>query len=239
MKRQTKSILVLWLILALLALSATAQAAGQPQLRLSARPARLKVGRETTVDVRVKNAPTIYGADVRVVFDPGMLEVVDADKKLGGIQIEPGKFLDPAKSFFLQHQVSNEAGTIDYALTLLNPAPPAQGDGRLARIRFRARAGGHTTITIQEGLFGTQIGETIVPVVTNVELEIVAPSASQSSPGASLPVGEPATSDDGNSESDDLSFPGGLTDPRYILAVALAGLVGVGLVGGWFWFSRK
>jgi hypothetical protein len=172
MKLQTKSALILLLTLALLTLSATAQAAGKPHLQLSVKPSDLKVGEETAVDVLVKNAPTIYGADVRLVFDPTMLQVVDADKKLAGVQLEPGDFLDPAKSFALQHQVNNETGTIDYALTLLNPAPAVQGDGLLVRITFRAKAAGQTTLSIKEGLFGTRTGETIAPALDSAEIRV-------------------------------------------------------------------
>jgi hypothetical protein len=149
-----------------------AYAADGGRLRLSASKGNLAVGQEMTVDVLVENAPTIYGADVQVVFDPAYLEVVDADSKTAGIQVTPGSFLDIQKSFVLQHAADNQKGTVDYALALLNPAPAVQGKGTLVQIKFRTIAQGQTTITIQEGLFGTQAGETIAPKKDEIKVKI-------------------------------------------------------------------
>lgn len=67
---QTKSAFALILTVALLALSATTQAAGNARLQLSLQHTKVRVGQEVAVDVLVKDAPTLYGADVRLVFDP-------------------------------------------------------------------------------------------------------------------------------------------------------------------------
>jgi hypothetical protein len=150
-----------------------ARAAGGPQLLLKAKKSKAIVGEQVVVDVLVKHAPEVYGANVRLVFDPTVLEVVDADKGAEGIQVKPGKFLNPEKGFILQHRVDNKAGTIDCALTLLNPAPPAKGNGTLMQATFRAKAEGRTTISIEDGLFGTRTGETIAPALEDVEVFVV------------------------------------------------------------------
>lgn len=133
---------------------------------------KLAVGETVTVIVQVKNAPLIYGSDVRVTFDPQMLEVVDADASQTGIQFQAGDFIDPEKSFVVQKNVDNEQGTIDYALALLNPAPPVQGKGDLFQVTFRARTIGETVVSIADGMFGTQTGETIEPGLDSVEIRI-------------------------------------------------------------------
>ncbi len=217
-KRQVASIFILLFTLALSALSVSAQAESGGRLRPAASDSNLVVGREVTVDVLVEDAPLIYGVDVQVAFDPNLLEVVDADESQDGVQFEPGDFLDPEQSFVLQNHASNETGTIDYALALFNPAPPVQGDGLLARITFRAKATGQTTISIAEGLFGTQTGETIAPALMNTEISVVATADE-------LPL------------FSRLFSPG--DDSRSPFGVLLAGvLVLVGVVGGWFWLRR-
>jgi hypothetical protein len=56
-------------------------------------------GETVSVDVLIRNAPLIYGAEVHITFDPAMLAVMDADTRQAGIQITPGSFFDQARSF--------------------------------------------------------------------------------------------------------------------------------------------
>ena len=252
MKLQAKSIFAFLLTLAL---STCAPPDREPRLRPSIENPNLVVGQEVTVDVLVENAPVIYGADVRLVFDPNLLDVVDADESQDGVQPAHGDFLDPALSYILQYLADNETGGIDYALALLNPAPPVQGDGLLAQITFRAVAEGQATISIEDGLFGNQAGETIAPVLESTEISIAAMAGED----RSAPEEEKAVDQDSlivepstaiGETSDDTTpiekarggsrFPFGLVVLGFgVVMVALAGLAGVGLVvGGWFWLGR-
>lgn len=156
-----------------------------------------------------------------------MLEVVDADKKQPGVQIEPGKFIDSNQSFILQHQVNNIAGTIDYALTLVNPAPPVKGNGALAKITFRAKAEGQTTLSITEGLFGARTGETIAPALDSTELQIVAQKGNDVQ---LVSEGETAASIE-EQTGDASGSPAGPLIPSFGSVRALAGLAGTGLAG--------
>lgn len=234
MKRWMKlaSIFGTLLALALMMLPISARAAGAPQLRLSASKLQLKVGQKVTLDVLVEDAPQVYGADVRLVFDSEMLEVVDADKKVDGIQVKPGKFLDPKGGFFLQYRVDNGAGMIDYALTLLNPAPPAEGDGVLMQITFRGKADGLATIAISEGLFGTQSGDTIQPGLDQIDIAVGSAPVTNSTP---MSGGTPAgTLEEMTGKAGDDSAPNLLLLAGGIGVVGLAGVGG----GGWLWLRR-
>ncbi len=172
MKRSTHIISLVCLSLIFLACPASGQDAGETRLRLSVENVVVAVGQELTVDILAENAPLVYGADVRITFEPAMLEVVDADESRAGIQVTPGDFLDLDRSYVLQHNVDNAAGVIDYALALLNPAPAVQGSGLLAQVTFRGKVAGPTAISITEGLFGTRGGERIAPVFTSTEIHI-------------------------------------------------------------------
>lgn len=218
------------ILLLLLALPSAAYAASEPRLQLSANKLQVKVDKKVTVKVLIKNVPAIYGADVHLAFDPRLLEVVDADKNADGVQVKPGRFLDPDKGFFLQHTVDNEAGTIDYALTLLNPAPPAEGDGVLVRIAFRGKADGLATIAISAGLFGTQTGETIQPGLDQINLAVGnAPPPTYTHTSTTVAASTETPGGEGVcSILNPLALAGGL---------AAAGVVGVG-GGRWFWLRR-
>ncbi len=231
MKRQLTLAFVLLLTLVFLATSTTVQAAGSAELRLVVKPARLAVGQEMTVKVLIKNAPSIYGADVRLTFDPQLLEVVDADASQRGVQLTPGDFLDPAQSFALQHQVDNTSGTIDYALTLLNPAPAVQGDGQLAQITFRAKSAGQTSLSINQGLFGNQQGETITPALDTIEIRI---TAKKEGGVEAVLEGLMDSEETGEADSPLLSVP------VAVMIFAVAGVVGLGIIvgGGWYWWRR-
>jgi hypothetical protein len=159
--------LIMWL-----ASPIVVRAADGGHLRLAASDTTPAVGQVITVDVLVEGAPSIYGADVSITFDPAILEVVDADANANGIQLTPGSFIDVTKSFVLQQAADNEKGTVDYALALLNPAPEVNGNGALVRVAFRAKAEGRTEISIGEGMYGTRTGETITPSTDRIEIKV-------------------------------------------------------------------
>jgi len=153
-------------------LTTPVQAAPDSRMDLILSKSKIKVGDSVTADVLVKSAPDIYGADVRLVFDPTFLQVVDQDDKVPGIQVVDGNFISPKKSFFLQNQVLNDQGAVDYALTLLNPAPEVNGSGQLVSVVFEAIKSGETTLQLSEGQFGTRTGEVISPVLGSADLQI-------------------------------------------------------------------
>lgn len=211
-------------------MAAAAQANGEAQLHLANVPPSLAVGQEMTVSILVESAPLVYGADVRLLFDANLLQVVDANNDLAGVQVQPGDFLDPAHGFELQHHVDNEAGTIDYALALLNPAPPVEGDGLLIEITFRASAVGAATLSLAEGLFGTQTGETVAPTLDAVTVEIVADTSSSNVASGKGTAVTSAPDADTTGEDTAVS-PSSLQRTSPSLALMIAGL-GVALVIG-------
>jgi hypothetical protein len=172
--RFTLAALILGLLLGLgLPLLALA-AADAPVLSFRPAQAELLKGQTLTAEVWLENAPAIYGFEVHITFDPAVLEVVDADPAAPGIQVLPGDFISPSQpSFTIQNQADNVTGTLDYAITLLNPAPPVEGTGRLFNIAFRALAGGTAAVSITDkSLLGTRAGGTIAPIRQNLQVTI-------------------------------------------------------------------
>ncbi|MBN1430748.1 MAG: hypothetical protein JXB07_20430 [Anaerolineae bacterium] len=219
-------------------LTVPALADGEVRLRLSANVFDVEEGQEFTVDVLIENAPEVYGIDVQLGFDPAVLQVVDADQSANGIQLADGTFFDASQSYFLENTADNTNGTIDLAMTLLNPAPPAKGDGLLARVTFKAVSAGHTTIAIRDGLFGTRTGETIAPQFENNET-----SASDISNAAGVPNGSEAqavavgSSAGSQTGSEVASIAGMSVDMLRI--IGLAALLAAGVAIGLFLGRRR
>lgn len=172
------------------------QAQGPATVRVFPAEARIDVGAITTLTLRVEDIAELYGADLRIGFDPAIVEVVDSDPTRDGtqIQLEDG-FLDPG--FVIQDSADNAAGLIWYATTQLNPQPPAEGSGVLAYAVLRGVAGGDAGLRIDFHKLTRRDGTTIDTRAEASPLQVVgappppSPTAPGSSPTASTP--SPAT----------------------------------------------
>ena len=96
------------------------------------------VGYTTTVDIRVEDVTDLYSAEVYLLFDPALLEVVDADPAEDDVQIQPGDFLSP--SSVEENWVDQDEGEIGFSQVVSDGA--ASGSGVLATITFLGKAGG-------------------------------------------------------------------------------------------------
>lgn len=102
---------------------------------------------DLVVDIYIQDVVNLYGADVRLSFDPAFIQVVDADPSMPGTQIQPlYAFMVPG--FVIKKGADNSAGTIWYAATQLNPSPPVSGSGPLARITFRTTTAGSYALPV-------------------------------------------------------------------------------------------
>jgi hypothetical protein len=105
-----------------------------PRIWLSAESEQVTAGQEFNVTVNVEGALDVYGGSFQVLYDPQAFEVVLTETKA----VTPGAFFGDAPSFPLKNSADAAAGTIDYALTLTQPAEPVSGAGILGTMTFRA-----------------------------------------------------------------------------------------------------
>lgn len=100
------------------------------------------VGETVVVDLYVENVIDLYGADVRPAFDTAIVQAEDADSYPGnGVQLQPlGDLLSP--DFVVKNEIDNDAGTVWYAVTQLNPSPEVSGEGPIARLFLHGTAPG-------------------------------------------------------------------------------------------------
>jgi hypothetical protein len=106
---------------------------------------QVAVGEMFSMDVRAENIANLYGFDATVRFDPAILEIVDADISVPGIQADLGDWL-PASIHVVTNTADNSGGTLRIVASLVAPAPALAGSGDLIRIPFRAKAAGSTPV---------------------------------------------------------------------------------------------
>ena len=105
-------------------------------------------GGTIAVEVWVENVEQLYGADVRLAFDTAHLAVVDANPSAPGVQLVPrGDLMSP--DFVIKNEADNQAGTIWYAATQLNPHEPVTGSGAIVAFTFQAQGVGPAVVDVQ------------------------------------------------------------------------------------------
>ena len=131
------------------------------------------------VDIYVENVVDLNAADIRLSFDPSMVQVHDADPQASGVQI---LILDELISpdFVLHKNADNVAGTIWYASTQIYPSQPVSGSGPLARITLQPLQAGSFTMPITYQKLAqpdsTEIEATAVDCqITFIETETIPP----------------------------------------------------------------
>jgi hypothetical protein len=109
--------------------------------------ADVDVGATTTVDVCVEDVTDLYSVEMYVIYDPALLEVVDADSGTAGVQVEIGPFLG-TDVIVDDNEVDQDLGEIYFAQTVFSDT--VGGDGVLATITFQGILSGTSDITIDE-----------------------------------------------------------------------------------------
>jgi len=164
-----------------------AQAAdGAAMVRTDPPSVGLRTGEQATLAIRAENVDNLYGAELHLRFNPAVVEVVDADPSKPDVQIKPGDWLKD--SFVAANRADNAAGTVDYAATLLNPAPPVSGGGVLATITFRAKANGVSALAWDKVILATREAKEIKAVAGD---GVISVSADGKAPEVTAPVVAP------------------------------------------------
>jgi hypothetical protein len=131
---------------------------------------RLDVTEAGAVEIRMDNATDLYGLHLSLDFNPAMLQVQDTDPAQDGVQIAPGML--PAPDFTVLNTVDNDQGTIEYAVTQLNPREPAQGNGVVAVIRFQGVGAGISPLMFSYAKLANPDGQEMPIHIANATLEV-------------------------------------------------------------------
>ncbi|MGD2159385.1 MAG: cohesin domain-containing protein, partial [Anaerolineales bacterium] len=119
----------------------------------------ISIGASDLIDLRLDNISNVYGAEVSLSYDDTILEVV-------GGAVTPGTC--PAPDFVATNTAGG--GSVDYAVTQLNPTPPCNG-GVVASIEFQCLPATPpdtlTNVTIAHSLISDPDGTSIPHNVQN------------------------------------------------------------------------
>jgi LysM repeat protein len=202
----------IWLVLMVLVISLS----GTPVLALAGTVVRVEpsalsanINDTVSLSIKVDNVANLTALELHLSFNPAVLEVT---------QVSNGGFV--AADFIAQNVYNNTTGTIDFAVAQMNRTP-AQGNGTLLNITFKAKANGSSTLSlrstqaVQSGMLlsdnngtaiqaawangivtvGGQAGPTSTPVTpvpaTSTPVTPGAPTATPVTPGA--PTATPVT----------------------------------------------
>ena len=134
----------------------------------------LQCGETEVVDIRINNVTDLYGVDVRVTYNPAVVEVVDANPAAPGVQVAAGDLPDASggNGLVQVNSVDVDTGTISYAAVRLNPAPPQSGSGAVARVTFRGRAAGTSPVTLVAVVLSDQTARPISALLVNGRITV-------------------------------------------------------------------
>ncbi len=149
----------------------------------------VSAGQTASLPVSVADVQDLYGVEIHLQFDPAVVQVADADANTDGVQVVSGGFL--SADFVAQNRADNQAGTIDYAATQINPSEPKRGSGTLLTIQFQGVGAGRTSeLEVIDQILSTLDGEIIPATVVSGEIRV---DGSATSAGTATPSPQPGS----------------------------------------------
>jgi hypothetical protein len=136
----------------------------------------IAVGESVTVEVWLEDVADYYGIDLRFTFDPDVVQVPSEN-------VRPlWDIFDAANHWTLMNAADNDAGTVQYALTNLNPAEPFTGTGRVCSVIFSGLTSGTTPLAFYYAKGSTRRGASLYP--TQIDGQVVVGAGSNLPPTA-------------------------------------------------------
>lgn len=141
----------------------------------------INVAEFATVTVQLSDIAEVYGVEIELSFDPSIIQVIDANPEIEGVQISSGDC--PVPDFEIVNNTENITGTISYAVVQLNPTPPCNG-GNVATIVFEGLAYGTSNVSINSSLISSADG---ISITHTIQDGIITVSSVTSTPSSTLP----------------------------------------------------
>ncbi len=189
-------------------------------------------GQPVTVDIIAEGVSNLYGAEIHLRFDPTMVRLEDADPQQDGVQITPGSLLAPDQGFVVANTSDNDAGTAVFAITLVNPAPPVDGGGVVARLTFVPLQPGALRIELENVKLVTRDLQTLDVSLYRLEAQVggqgVVPANAAEPVDEAVPSAAPIG-----------SAPPSTGVPIWMLVLVALAVVSIPLAGAWFIFVRE
>jgi hypothetical protein len=147
----------------------------------------VRPGNRIEVPIEVRGVTELYGIDLEIEFDPAIVQVEDADPDKPGTQPALGMFLDAGLVLF--NDVDNQAGTVKFVMTQVNPAEPKSGDGIVLILYFVGLQEGDADLRINFVELAKRTGEGID--VEGVDGSLVVSAQADDKDATPIPVQDP------------------------------------------------
>jgi hypothetical protein len=138
-------------------------------LRVVPAAALLDVSRAVTVEVWLEDAGNYYGLDLRLAFDPALVQVP------AGRATPLWEVLDSSNHFIIKNETNNISGTLWYAVTNMNPTEPFTGTGRICAIAFTGLVSGTTPLHLSYAKGSTRNGVGLYPATMDGSITVRVP----------------------------------------------------------------
>lgn len=145
-----------------------------------------EVGDEIEVDVVINDVTNLFGIQLRLRFDPVILQVMDGNPNRSGLQVASGDF--PYPDYVAQNEVDNLNGWVAYACTQLT-REPVSGSGTTFTVRFECMHAGTTQLLLQDVVAANQDSLVLDTEIGSGEIVVAAP---ESTPAQTIPA-QPTT----------------------------------------------
>lgn len=142
-------------------------AQGSTVIRINPAAQTVAVDATAETGIYVEGMTDLYGLDVRITFDPAVVQVEDADAATPGVQIGVGPVFDGHEEFVAINTVDNTIGEIQFVISLKSPAMPITGTGTVAAITWKGIAPGESVIDLAETTLASSEHQGILHTVEN------------------------------------------------------------------------
>lgn len=166
----------------ILGLPLTSALAANTAAQLTPATQTIDVGQTTTVSLYVQDVETLYGYQAAVGFDAAVLEVIDANASVAGIQVALGSFL--AADFVQQNSADNSLGAILCVVSQMAPHTAVSGNGVLFTITFRGKAQGTSQVQFTDLKLARSDGVEISVSRQNAQVQVGGSSSPTATPTA-------------------------------------------------------
>ena len=142
---------------------------GDTSVEIAPASGQLACGVTMDVDVAINNVEKLFGVDIKVSYDPNILEVVDSNPTTPGVQVQQGDLPDVSggQGLIQVNNVDAATGTVSYAAVRLNPAPAQSGSGTIATITFKGKGVGTSAVTIASAILADVTASQIEATTAN------------------------------------------------------------------------
>ncbi len=179
--------LLLWL-----GSSRSAAQAQLPIVTCRVTPVSIAVGNQAELSLDVENVQGLNGYELKLTYDPGVVEFKDADPDRELVNVRLGDFVSP--DFLVLNDIE-QPGELLLSLTQLGHSPARSGKGTLADAALIGRRIGRADFKVADVILYDINGSEIEHQVQNCSVEITQgppPSAAETQPAATPPLTPPS-----------------------------------------------